>query len=98
MTLRIFDKYGIARGSLKIHEGGEEISIRFSGNNPIQSEVRKLLRNFLKENDLFLVNGRFSLKKHKINTIDKSRVINGFEVYYKHINPRTQKFEFVLIK
>jgi len=91
--MRLYDKNIKPKGSIDFNEGNQGINIQFPTNSKYFIELRKVIKEFLKKNNLKIVSNQDSFRAHS-NHRNHTRTRKGFDIFIKFRNPRTQKIEF----
>jgi hypothetical protein len=90
--MRLYDKNNKPRGSIAFYENRQGINLQFSRNSKYFLSFRKMFNEFLNRENLKIVSSEGSSRTHK-NHKKYSKKIDGFDVFIKWRNPRTQKIE-----
>jgi len=92
--MRLYDKNNKPRGSINFYENKQGINLQFSRNSKYFLSFRKMVNEFLNRENLKIVSSEGSSRTHK-NHKKYSKRIDGFDVFIKWRNPRTQKIKNV---
>jgi len=90
--MRLYDKNNKPRGSIDFYETRQSIKLQFSRDSKYFLSFRKMVNEFLKKENLKIVSLEGSSRAHK-NHKKYTKNIQGFNVFIKWRNPRTQKIE-----
>lgn len=84
------------KGTIYLENNFQMLGMSFKKDSELHKKYIQSLNNFLKENNLKIVNSLLSHRKHCNHK--KQRGNKYFPTYYKKINSKTQKIEFVKLE
>ncbi len=94
---RLYGKDMKVKGTLNMFGGIQGIGIQSQTNNKLIEEFKEVVKNFLKDRDIKIVSQVMSKRKH-CSYKPSITICRDFDIYYRYINPRTQRVELKKLK
>jgi len=90
--MRIYDKNIKPKGSIDFYSNNQGFKIQFSINSKYFIELKEIIKEFLKKNNLKIVSNQDSFRAHK-NHRNHTKTRSDFDIFIRFRNPRTQEIE-----